>query len=167
MTENLLMSSTNPTTIMVTKSIEAGYTRTLRLCQDCPTAFLEMPVLARQWSVKDVIGHLAAWVRRCAIVLDHAHSTDGPLAATPDEPGLTQEFYLERKQWSWSEVETDFKAAHETLLLVIRRLPPGRINNRLVQRIVAHYTWEHYAEHWPELESWLQGVTRQNTAMLA
>jgi hypothetical protein len=44
------------------------------------------------------------------------------------------------------------------LLGVIRELPSKRLNHRLVQQTIAEETWEHYAEHLPDLERWHKQV---------
>lgn len=136
------------------EQIKDGYTKVLSVCQDISISSLESPFFSEGWSVKDTIANSSAWVWRCAVLLEHAHYTNGPLAASPDVEGLNREFYLERKQWSWYEVENDFRRAHRALLKAIRQLPPSRVMNPLAQELIASNTWQNYARYLPRLEAW-------------
>jgi hypothetical protein len=144
----------------ILQKIEASYTKILRLYRSVPVTELVEPALLDGWSVKDTLAHIAAWEWRCASLLNEAHDTDAPLKAFPDVDALNREIYQERQEWEWAEVEADFRQAHQTLLEAIRRLPPDRLNDGIVQQTIAEETWEHYAEHLPNLEQWHRRVTR-------
>jgi hypothetical protein len=147
---------TTPQTII--EKNEIGYTQLVRLYRSVPITALIEPALPNGWSVKDTLAHIAAWEWRCASLLSEAHQTDLPLKAIPDVEALNREIQQERRKWSWIEVEAEFRQAHETLLGVIRELPSKRLNHRLVQQTIAEETWEHYAEHLPDLERWHRQV---------
>ncbi|MBI1877560.1 MAG: ClbS/DfsB family four-helix bundle protein [Chloroflexi bacterium] len=142
----------------IIEKIEHSYTQILRLYRSVPITALIEPALANGWSVKDTLAHIAAWEWRCASLLNEAHRTDGPLKAMPDVDALNREFYQERQEWSWAEVETDFRQAHETMLAAIRQLPPERLKSEVVRQTIAEETWEHYAEHLLDLERWHKQV---------
>jgi hypothetical protein len=108
--------------------------------------------------VKDTLAHIAFWEGRCASLLNESHQTDAPLKAMPDVDALNWEIYQERQEWSWEEVETDFRQAHKALLAAVRELPPGRLDDAIVQQTIAEETWEHYTEHLPDLERWHKQV---------
>jgi uncharacterized protein DUF1706 len=147
------------TTLQATiEKIESGYARLVRLYRRLPVSALIEPALPNGWSFKDTLAHIAAWEWRCASLLNEAHQTDLPLKAIPDVEALNLEIQQERREWSWAEVEAEFRQAHETLLGVIRELPPKRLNHGLVQQTIAEETWEHYAEHLPDLERWHERV---------
>ncbi len=144
---------------VIIEQINSSYNRLLRLYQSVPVARLIEPSLPNGWSVKDLLGHIATWEWRCASLLEAAQDTDAPLTASPAIDALNEESYEERKEWSWSEVEIDFRQSHQALLSMIRELPPARLANPLVQRSLAEETWEHYAEHLPDLEGWHRRMT--------
>lgn len=150
----------------VIKQIKNGSTEILSLCQNVPEACLAAPFMSNGWSVKDTVAHISAWVWRCAGLLEHAHSTNGPLSASPDVDGLNREFYLERQYWSWHEVETDFLQAHWALFNAIRQLPPTRLRSSLAQQVIAKNTCEHYAQHLPDLKHWRNRVTAEKSPVL-
>ncbi len=143
-----------------TEKIESSYARILRLYRSVPITTLIEPALSNGWSVKDTLAHIAFWEWRCASLLNESHQTDAPLKAMPDVDALNRETYQERQEWSWGEVETDFRQAHEALLTAIQELPPDRLDDAIVQQTIAEETWEHYAEHLPDLERWHKQVTK-------
>ena len=142
------------------EKIEVGYNEIIRLYRSVPvTAVLENN-LPNGWSVKDVLAHIAAWEWRCASLLDASHDTKALLKAQPDVEALNREIYEERKEWGWEEVEYDFRAAHQTLLEAIGKLPPQQLADEFVQRTIADETWEHYEEHLEDLRRWHQRLNR-------
>ena len=108
---------------------------------------------ATGWSIKDILAHIAAWEWRCAGMLELAHETNMPFRGNPDVDALNHEFFQDRHDLSWEEVETDFREAHEALLTAIRALPPERLNDAIIQKTIAEETWEHYEEHLVDLRS--------------
>jgi hypothetical protein len=134
--------------------IESGYNKILRLYQSIPVTNLLEPVFANGWSVKDMLAHIAAWEWRCAGILNAAQDSNMPFHGSPDVNALNEEFYKERAEWSWEEVDNDFREAHRTLLLAIRSLSTERLHDELVQKSIAEETWEHYEQHLPSLENW-------------
>lgn len=142
----------------IIEKIEGSYARLVRLYRSVPVTALIEPALLNGWSVKDMLAHIAAWEWRCASLLNESHQSDLPLKAKPDVDALNWESYQERQEWSWEEVEADFRQAHQTLLEAIRSLPAGRLNDKIVLRSIAEETWEHYEEHLRELERWHRRV---------
>jgi hypothetical protein len=140
------------------EKIERSYSQLVRLYRSVPVMALVEPALANGWSVKDTLGHIAAWEWRCASLLNESYQTDLPLQALPAIEALNQESYQERQEWSWTEVEEDFRQAHAALLSAIQELPPQRLNTAIVQQTIAVDTWEHYAKHLPDLERWHKQV---------
>jgi len=140
----------------IIKKIESNYIRVQRLCREVPAIALVEPALRNGWSVKDMIGNIAAWVWHFTVILDAARETNNPLQAQPDQAGLNQAFYEERRTWHWVVIEADFRHAHGALFGLIREFPAGRLADPVVQEAIARETWERYARYLPELERWHQ-----------
>lgn len=136
------------------EKIEQGYSQMVRLYRSMPVTALLEPTSTGGWSVKDILSHIAAWEWRCALLLNESHQSDIPLKAMPDVEALNQEFFVERREWSWAEVENDFRQAHQAVSAAIRDMPPTRLHSKIVQQSIAEETWEHYTEHLPDLERW-------------
>lgn len=138
----------------IISQIEGSYEHILGLCRDAAEEALVEPVLPNGWSVKDTIAHLAAWDWRCAELLSVSHDTDAPLKAAPAVNALNDEIYHERHDWSWEEVEGDFRGAKRALIKAIKKLPPERLADAIVQKTIIAETCEHHREHLPALEQW-------------
>jgi len=138
--------------------IESSYAGLVRLYRSVPVTKVEEAALPNGWSVKDTLAHIAAWEWRCVSLLDASHHTDAPFEAQPDVDAMNHQFYEERKEWGWEEVENDFREAHQALHEAIRRLPAQRLKDSFIQESIAGETWEHYAEHLPELQEWHKRV---------
>ncbi len=134
--------------------IEDSYTDITHLYQGGSVTAIETHDLVNGWSVKDVVAHIAAWDWRCASLIEASHDTNTPLEAKPDIDALNHEIHQERYTWNWEIVEHDFQAAHTALIEAIRHLPPERLNDATIQQNIAEETWEHYAEHLPDLQHW-------------
>ena len=142
--------------------VEQSYHQILRLYQSMPVAELLTPAFVNGWSVKDVLGHIAAWEWRCVGLLNQSHDTNMPLQAAPDVDALNEEIYQERKGWSWDDVAIDAHKAHQALLATIYTLPQARLADPILQKAIAEETWEHYEEHLSALEYWHKQVTGSN-----
>jgi hypothetical protein len=139
--------------------IEASRAPLVRLYRSVPVTELLTPALSNGWSVKDLLGHIAAWEWKGANQLAEARQSEAPLQTDYDVDAVNQANYEAQKEWDWEKAESNFNQAHEAMLEAIRRLPPARLGDELVQQVIAWETWEHYAEHLPELEQWHQRVT--------
>jgi hypothetical protein len=148
----------------IIENVESSYDHILNLCKDMPRKALVEPALPNGWSVKDTVAHLAAWDWRCAELLGEAHYTDAPLKASPAVNALNEEIYQERQDWSWEEVESDFRGAQRALLSAIRQLPPERLNDPFIRRTILEETCEHHQEHIPAIEAWHEQVKAGVTA---
>jgi hypothetical protein len=146
----------------IIEKIESSYGAIVRLYRSVPVTALIESTLPNGWSVKDTLAHMAAWEWRCASLLNESHQTNALLKAIPDVDALNRESYQERQEWSWEEVETDFRQAHEALVAAIRALPNDRLEDAPVQQAIAENTWKHYAEHLPDLEKWHKQVARSS-----
>ncbi len=144
----------------IIQKIENSYSKIIQLYLSVPlNARLETNP-ANGWSIKDILAHIAAWEWRCAGMLELAHETNMPFRANPDVDALNHEFFQDRQDLPWEEVENDFREAHAALLAAIHALPPERLNDEIIQKTIAEETWEHYEEHLVDLQQWHQRVMR-------
>lgn len=142
------------TTQELMDELAAGRQEISTLYQSLPVSALEMPELSNGWSVKDLLAHLAAWEQHAASALASAAADDAPLLEDFDVDAMNEEFYRQRLDWSWEEVEAEFQAAFHAVRQAIADLPPARLESQAVQRTIRADTVEHYAEHLPDLRRW-------------
>lgn len=142
----------------VIQQIETDFAKIVRLYRSVPVTAVEEQSLPNGWSVKDMLAHLAAWEWRCVSSLEAGLGSDPPFPAELDLEALNREIYEEHKEWSWSEVELDLRDAHQALLEGVRKLPPDRISDGVIQQSLTRATWGHYDQHLSELEQWHRRV---------
>lgn len=144
----------------VIQYIETEQAGLVRLYRSVPVTAVEQRELSNGWSVKDVLGHLAAWERYCADLLAQSHVSSVLLQIEVDTNSMNRDIYEEREEWSWEEIEYDFRTTHTALLQTIRNLPEVRLTDNDIQILIAENTWEHYAEHWDDMQRWHRRHTR-------
>ena len=148
-------AQTNPLSkALILNKIEESYADLVRLYRTAPASWLIAPALPGDRSMKDLVGHLAAWEWRCALLLEQATTSSNPLKAEPDVDALNQEIFDERSQWSWEEVDEDSRAAHRALIKAIKNLPDERLSDPVVYNAIAVDTWDHYIKHLPDIQVW-------------
>ena len=147
----------------IIQKIEDSYHKIVKLYLSVPLSNRIEPSPVSGWSIKDILAHIAAWEWRCAGMLELAHETNMPFRANPDVDALNHEFFQDRHDLSWEEVENDFREAHAALLAAIRALPSERLNDEMIQKTIAEETWEHYEEHLVDLQ---QGHQRAMSSQL-
>jgi len=131
--------------------------------QMCQTA------LENQWSIKDVLAHIATWERRCAGWIQaglHGERPDKPEKGYTWEEidKLNQKTYLENRGRSLDDVQSDSRLAYQDLLEQVQALSEDDITNPqrfpwtdghgLVPYIAAN-SYEHYQEHFEQIRKWL------------
>jgi hypothetical protein len=123
-----------------------------------------------EWSVKDMLAHIAAWEERMQRWV--AESLRGEESERP-APGMTwddldrlnEQIYLENRERPLGEVREMFQASYRTSLIMIELLLPkdlfdaDRFGWRAgdpLWHMVAANTWWHYKEHREDIEKWMQ-----------
>jgi hypothetical protein len=129
---------------------------------------LTTPGVMGDWTIKDVIAHLAAWDGRLATWLEAIARGETP---EMPEPGLTWEHidylndrgYQENRDRSLAEVMADSEDAYCRVIEAVEALleadllDPDRfpwMDGKALWRRVRFTTYRHYAEHIEDLRAW-------------
>lgn len=120
------------------------------------------------WSIKDILAHLAAWHRYLLIHLHAAARDEVPAtqgAFNEEDIDRTNErLYQENTSRPLSEVLTDFHTTYKGITEAVQALNdedlfnPQRftwMSGNTLLELVAGNTYEHYDEHMPPIEAWL------------
>ena len=120
------------------------------------------------WSIKDILAHIAAWHHRLLTWLDAATRNEEPTISGPDSveemDALNAQFYQENKSRSLNEVLTDFRTTYLQITHTIQAMheedliSPHRFvwsQGRPLWQLVAGDTYEHYQEHMAQIQEWL------------
>jgi len=129
------------------------------------------------WSVKDVLAHIAMWYSRAVTLLfqaERGRPLQLPRSNASDWADVNAQDYQSQKDRLLSHVLDDFDGAHrqllrrleawrdEAALFDVGRYPPLR--GRSLAEVVWDYTGAHSAEHRAQIEAWL--ASRTNGARL-
>lgn len=104
------------------------------------------PGVVGEWSVKDVLAHVAYWDN------DRLERIDRFVNGLPepdetDWQAVNERVYAERRDWPLADVRRDLLDTHERLLTALCHAPG--YDHALLQE-----DWEHYDEHAAEIRAW-------------
>ncbi len=128
-----------------------------------PEEQMQAPILGDGWSVQDLLGHLAFWqdllVARFAAL--RAGRTPDPVT---DIDALNARILNDFRHMSLEEVREREQAAYQQILDMIESASDDELfkpdtfawtNGNPFLVWIPGDTWEHYAEHLPALQAWL------------
>ncbi len=128
------------------------------------------PGVMGEWSVKDILGHIAMWESRLVTLIYSIERGVAPkMLRSSDVDKVNAESYAEQRERPLERVLADFHAVHAQLLKRLDKLEerdlsgPKRfewMEGEPLERLVAADTFEHYAEHRPLIEAWRQNLQR-------
>jgi hypothetical protein len=134
--------------------IDAGWREVLSALDGIPEDRLEEPGACGNWSIKNLMGHLAFWDAHVLEEIDSALA--GQLEAEVDFQALNDADQAEREGRTLREEREAMQQAHAA---VIARLEGviGVDTARLDQAIGRH-TYAHYAAHARDIQRWRHRV---------
>src|SRR5919197_5840707 len=146
-------------TELLTK-IEEGYATLNTLLASLNEAQMTQPRVQDQWSVKDIVAHVAAWQSLCAEWLEVlARGETPPQARLWDDESVNQaneQFFKENEQRPLPDTLSDFHQSYRRMLNAVNALSDEDINNRnryawrqgrpLLDFIIGN-SYGHYPEH--------------------
>lgn len=139
----------------------------LALVRSLPAESLETPGAVGDWSVKDVIGHIASWEDRLltlAQMVLNGH-TDKIVWIGSDEAlqVWNHKQYLRKQAWTWDETIRDLALMREEVLWNIGWTAPAQLFQQHILAVDAvspaallEGIAEHDQEHVAQLRAWLE-----------
>jgi len=122
------------------------------------------PGVMGEWSVKDLLGHVAMWESRLVTILYSIERGVAPKTLrSSDVDRVNAESYAEQRERPLDRVLSDFHAVHAQLLKRLDALEDRDLSDSKrfpwmegepLEKLVAGDTFEHYAEHRPAIEAW-------------
>jgi len=109
------------------------------------------------WSVKDILAHVAAWLREGAGALERlARGERAALESLDDDVDARNARFVEqRRDASVSEVQTELHLAKEAFVRAVRALPRERFaEGKAARRIVYEGGIDHFNEHGRQIWKW-------------
>lgn len=132
------------------------------------------PGMESDWSVKDILVHIAAWEGMMVGWVEESLRGEVPGRPAPglawgDMDGLNARIYADNKDKTLDEVLGDFQASHQQTLKRVEAmteeelLDAGRyewLQGDPMWHLVAANTWWHYKEHHETIVNWLAEKSR-------
>ena len=116
------------------------------------------PGVNGDWTLKDILAHLAAWQSRLVRLLFQLERRQKPQWDVRDLDGMNAETYANQKDRSLDAVLADFYEVYDQVITRVENLDARalaqRIGNAILTDIIAANTYEHDEEHIPQIESW-------------
>ena len=110
------------------------------------------------WSVRDILAHVAGWHREEIAMLERMARGERPVpesADYTDDDAWNARFVAKWRAASAGEVLTELKAMKEAYVAAAGRLPEERFEEgRTAHRLVRQGCTEHYREHADEIREW-------------
>ena len=145
--------------------IDSGRAELMGLVAQVPAGRMLEPALSNGWSVKDMLAHLGAWETRAEYLYRSLASGKDPEDTVSDFNVFNANAYAANKDMPLVEVQAAEQAAFLMLRAVAETAPeadlfdPARFpwtGGGEFTGIIAANTYDHYAEHLPDLRAWLE-----------
>jgi hypothetical protein len=124
-------------------------------------ALVTAPGVLGEWSVRDLVVHVAAWTEHASSALDLAAAGRGEeFAYSPDETdAMNERLLVEARSISPADALEREAAAFDGLRRRVEGLDPALLSQRLgngdtLEEVIRYDGPDHYAEHTAHLRSW-------------
>jgi len=128
------------------------------------TELATVPGVMEDWSVRDIVFHLAAWCEHGAEAVGLASTGRGDefTYSTGDTDAMNERFLAEGRTTSPTEALRREEVAFASFRNAVAALDPSLIGVRLgngdtVEEVIVYDGPEHYAEHTEHLRAWFGG----------
>jgi hypothetical protein len=150
-------------------TMQHGYTTFEAFLAPLNAELMTTPNVSGDWSIKDILVHLATWQRRAAQILEAAQHNEKPRLNPPvktDEEmnQFNDATFAANRARSLPDVQQDFRAAYQELVVSVEALSeedlfePGRFawmqGNALWENVEGN-SFGHYDEHVAVIKAWL------------
>jgi hypothetical protein len=160
----------NPTTkAELVQTMQTSYTAFEQLLTTLDETQLTTPGVNGDWSVKDILAHIAAWHTHCALSLEAVgrgeEPDDSQLVNSEEEMHrFNADTFAAKRAVPLDQIWHDLRTSYQRLQTVVEALnesdlfEPQRfawLEGHPLWRMVAGDTFEHYPEHALMIEEWL------------
>lgn len=129
--------------------VEASWEHLLSAIEGIGQERMSEPGVAGDWSVKDVLGHVAFWEDRVIGAIERAmNDAPDPPSSGLDVDQINENVTAERAGWSVTQSLNEFQGTHERLLATLRKYPD------VDPALIEGDTFEHYDEHATDIRAW-------------
>jgi hypothetical protein len=148
----------------VVARLEKSWTNLRSVVESVPESELTAAGVVEDWSIKDIMGHVAFWDERAAITLRAV--TAGKPQDIPKGEGdnwvdeWNKREYLARKDKSFKDIRGEWITSHENARNALSETTDDSLATKYGQGKVIDYfegdTYTHYDEHADQIKAWLR-----------
>jgi hypothetical protein len=148
----------------VVRDLDSAWGDLMRTVEAIPAEDCEKPGVVGDWSLKDVLGHIAFWsgqaatTMRCAAAGRLEDVERGTGSNWVDE--WNEREYRARKDHALSEVRAEFLRNHKEAADALEAAPEEVLETKFGQyRVITYFegdTFDHYREHNEQIKEWQQ-----------
>lgn len=125
-----------------------------------------------EWSIKDIMAHIAVWEQICARWLEECIRGVTPQPSERNEAGVNDRIFRENRNRSLAEVQELFHAAHQQFLYQVNQLTQTLSEEEInashrfawtehwpgasILAVIADNSYEHYHDHVQQIQHLLQ-----------
>jgi hypothetical protein len=122
------------------------------------------PGVVEQWSVKDLLGHIAFWANRAANTLTEVSAGRGDQVPGTSSQAETDQWNAResaaRKGKTLPELRAEWEQAHEAARAALEKFPEDKLDEPFEDHTVVFSfgadTFAHYQEHASQIKAWLR-----------
>lgn len=145
-----------------TRKLDSAWGDLMRTIEGITTDDCEKAGVVGDWSIKDLMGHMAFWAGRAANTMSCSaagHPEDiqmGEGENWVDE--WNEREYVARKDVPLAQVRAELMRDHKLATEALENAPEETLNQQLNESPVGEYfagdTYEHYEQHNQEIQAW-------------
>ena len=146
------------------RQLEKEWTALRSVVESVPQEEVSAPGVVDDWSVKDILGHIAFWADRGAITLNASNTGNFDNVKFGEGDNWVDEWNAReakaRKNKPYKEIRGEWLTAHEHARKALEDATDETLNAKYRKgTILAFYvgdTYEHYKEHHDQIKAWLR-----------
>jgi hypothetical protein len=133
--------------------VEASWARLMEAISGLPEAQMAEPGVVGDWSVNDILAHVAYWEGRAIGTIERSLSGEPePEVAAETVDSINAGVYLERADWTTEQTLAELHGTHERFMAALRQHPT------IDPDLIEGDAWEHYDEHTVDIRAWRERV---------
>jgi len=148
------------------RELEEAWTALRSLVDSLPPQALEQPGVVGEWSVKDLMGHVAFWNQVATQNLEALAAGRRQEIETPTDAeevsALNKRESDVRKGLTLAAVKEEWLSSFELAREALRAVPAERLNEEVkgwaMHARFAVDTYHHYREHAAQIRAWRRGL---------
>lgn len=146
------------------RRLEESWSQIITLVDSLPDSEIEVPGVVGEWSVKDLLGHMAFWAQKAAGDLRLLSEGRADQIETPGGEQALNEWnereYRRRKEMSPADVRAEWVASFEDARSVLQATPEELLWQEVKGWPQAvrfrEDTYVHYQEHGEHIRNWIR-----------